>query len=84
MYPGVEGMQASHETIYLTLFIQGRGALRRELTQHLRTRRANRKPKGTKPPSGKGQIVDPVVISGASSPKSKTGPCRAIRKATFL
>ena len=53
----------SHETIYLTLFIQARGALKRELTQHLRTRRANRRPKGARPPSGKGQIVDPVMIS---------------------
>ena len=62
-YPGVEGMQVSHETIYLTLFIQGRGALRRELTQHLRTRRTNRRPQGKRPPSGKGQIVNPVMIS---------------------
>jgi IS30 family transposase len=62
-YPGDEEMQVSHETIYLSLFIQGRGALRRELTHHLRTRRANRRPKGAKPSSGKGQIVDPVMIS---------------------
>ncbi len=62
-YPGDEGMHVSHETIYLTLFIQARGGLKRELTQHLRTRRANRRPKGTKPPSGKGKIVDPVMIS---------------------
>jgi IS30 family transposase len=62
-YPGIEEMQVSHETIYLTLFIHARGGLKRELTQHLRTRRANRRPKGTKPPSGKGQIVDPVMIS---------------------
>ncbi len=62
-YPDVEAMHVSHETIYLTLFIQARGGLKRELAQHLRTRRANRRPKGTKPPSGKGQIVDPVMIS---------------------
>jgi len=62
-YPGDEEMHVSHETIYLTLFIQARGGLKRELTQHLRTRRANRRPKGTRPPSGKGQIVDPVMIS---------------------
>jgi len=62
-YPGIEEMQVSHETIYLTLFIQARGGLKRELTQHLRTRRVNRRPKGTKPPSGKGKIVDPVMIS---------------------
>ena len=62
-YPDDEEMQVSHETIYLTLFIQARGGLKRELTQHLRTRRANRRPKGARPPSGKGQIVDPVMIS---------------------
>jgi len=62
-YPGVEGMHVSHETIYVTLFIQARGGLKRELAQHLRTRRVNRRPKGTKPISGKGRIVDPVMIS---------------------
>ncbi|MCH7845910.1 MAG: IS30 family transposase [Acidobacteria bacterium] len=62
-YPSDEAMHVSHETIYLTLFIQARGGLKRELTQHLRTRRANRRPKGTQPPSGKGRIVDPVMIS---------------------
>ena len=62
-YPGIEEIQVSYETIYLTFFIQARGGLKRELTQHLRSRRANRRPKGTKPPSGKGQIVDPVMIS---------------------
>jgi len=62
-YPDTEAMHVSHETIYLTLFIQARGGLKQELTQHLRTRRANRRPKGAKPPSGKGRIVDPVMIS---------------------
>jgi IS30 family transposase len=62
-YPGDEEMRVSHETIYLTLFIQARGGLKRELTKHLRTHRANRRPKGARPPSGKGQIVDPVMIS---------------------
>jgi len=62
-YSDVEAMHVSHETIYLSLFIQARGGLKRELAQHLRTRRVNRRPKGTKPPSGKGQIVDPVMIS---------------------
>jgi len=62
-YPDDEGMQVSHETIYLSLFIQSRGGLKRELTRHLRTRRVNRRPKGKRPPSGKGQIVDPVMIS---------------------
>ena len=62
-YPENQEMWVSHETIYLTLFIQARGGMKRELTQYLRTRRANRKPKGAQPSSGKGRIVDPVMIS---------------------
>ena len=56
----------SHETIYLTLFIQARGGLKRELTQHLRTRRANRRPKGARPPSGKGPDRRPGHDLGAA------------------
>ena len=62
-YPGVEEMWVSHETIYLSLFVQGRGALRHELTACLRTHRAIRRPVTKRAPTGKGQIVDPVMIS---------------------
>ncbi len=62
-YPDNQEMQVSHETIYLSLFIQGKGALRRELTDCLRTGRAYRRPKTKRAPSGKGKIVDPVMIS---------------------
>jgi len=62
-YPDDEAMRVSHETIYLSLFIQSRGALKRELTQHLRTRRVKRRPKHKKSTTGMGQIVDPVMIS---------------------
>ena len=62
-YPGVEEMRVSHETIYLSLFVQGKGALRHELTQCLRTRRAIRRPATKRAPTGKGQIVEPVMIS---------------------
>ncbi len=62
-YPCDQEMWVSHETIYLSLFIQGKGALRRELTDCLRTGRAYRRPKTKRAPSGKGQIVDPVMIS---------------------
>ncbi len=56
-------MQVSHETIYLTLLIQARGALRRELIAHLRRLRAVRRPKGALSNSrGQGQIVDAVSI----------------------
>ena len=43
-YPDREGMRVSHETIYQSLFIQGRGALRKELWRCLRTGRAVRRP----------------------------------------
>jgi transposase, IS30 family len=45
-YPDRPEMQVSHETIYRSLYVQGRGELRRELTKSLRTGRALRKPRG--------------------------------------
>jgi len=62
-YPSVEEMWVSHETIYLSLFVQGKGALRHELTRCLRTRRAIRRPATKRAPTGKGQIREPVMIS---------------------
>ena len=62
-YPGDPEMWVSHETIYLSLFVQGRGALRHELAQCLRTHRAIRRPRTKRAPTGKGQIREPVMIS---------------------
>ncbi len=62
-YPDNPEMYVSHETIYLSLFVQGKGVLRRELTDCLRTGRAYRRPKVKRAPSGKGQITNPVMIS---------------------
>jgi IS30 family transposase len=45
-YPHDENRQVSHETIYKTLFIQARGALKKELMAHLRQTRAMRQPRG--------------------------------------
>jgi IS30 family transposase len=45
LYPGDDGMRVSHETIYQSLFVQTRGELRRELTEHLRSKRMHRKPR---------------------------------------
>ena len=55
-------MQVSAETIYISLYVQGRGALRKELTQHLRRRRLVRHAK-TVLPSRRGQIPDMINIS---------------------
>ena len=38
-YPSNESMRVSHETIYRSLFIQARGVLKKELIQHLRSKR---------------------------------------------
>ncbi len=61
-YPDNREMRVSHETIYQSLFIQGKGALRHELFQCLRTGRAQRRPQH-RPKSTKGQIRDKVMIS---------------------
>jgi IS30 family transposase len=46
-FPGRAEMRVSHETIYQSLYVQGRGALRRELAASLRTGRALRRPRRT-------------------------------------
>ena len=56
-------MQVSHESIYRTLFVQTRGALRRELTRYLRTGRVLRRPKGVRLPDGRGGRPNTLHIS---------------------
>lgn len=56
-------LQVSHETIYRTLFIQSRGALRKELLAHLRSRQPQRRARGAPGASAaRGQIKDAVSI----------------------
>jgi IS30 family transposase len=64
-YPELAELQVSHETIYRTLYVQSRGALKRELTEHLRTRRRTRRPgSGNRQrTSGAGNLVGMVHIS---------------------
>ncbi len=62
-YPNDENLQVSHETIYKSLFIQARGALKKELLQHLRKTRAMRRSRNkTLKGEGLGQITDTVSI----------------------
>jgi IS30 family transposase len=61
-FPGEPGMQVSPETIYQSLYVQGRGALRRELAACLRTGRALRKPR-RKDGERRGRIAGMVMIS---------------------
>ena len=60
---GDEDKQVSHETIYQSLFIQARGALKKELTAHLRSQRTIRRSKHSRTKGvGQGQIKDIVSI----------------------
>jgi IS30 family transposase len=62
-YPQDETMRVSHETIYLTLFVQARGALKRELLEHLRRAGSIRRPRtAARSNRGQGQILDAVSI----------------------
>jgi IS30 family transposase len=53
-FPDAPEMHVPHESIYRTLFVQSRGALRRELTAYLRTGRVIRRPRGVRLPDGRG------------------------------
>jgi IS30 family transposase len=62
-YSDDETYQVSHETIYRTLFIQARGALKKELLQHLRRTRAMRRSRHhTQKTDNHGRITDAVSI----------------------
>ena len=62
-YPKDEGMRVSHETIYRSLFIQARGVLKKELLDHLRTKRRMRRSQHSRIfKDSRGQIPDAISI----------------------
>ena len=62
-FPYDESMRISHEAIYQALYIQGRGALKRELVACLRTGRALRVPRARTRQRGKGFVTPEIMIS---------------------
>ena len=63
-YPEDENYLVSHEIIYRSLYVQARGALKKELIKHLRTRRSMRHSRhGNRSGEGQGQIKDMISIS---------------------
>ena len=63
MHPQDEANQVSHETIYRSLFVQARGVLKKELVQHLRSKRTIRRSRyATGKGDGRGQIKDMISI----------------------
>ncbi|RDH82329.1 MAG: IS30 family transposase [endosymbiont of Galathealinum brachiosum] len=64
VYPNDENYQVSHETIYRSLYIQARGALKKELLQYLRRARVMRRSRHhTQKTPDHGQITDAISIS---------------------
>jgi len=62
-YPNNESMHVSHETIYRSLFIQARGVLKKELLDHLRSKRRMRRSRhASEHGHSRGQIVDALSI----------------------
>jgi IS30 family transposase len=62
-FPEDETMRISHEAIYQALYVQGRGALRRELTACLRTGRALRVPRARTRKQGRSFVSPEIMIS---------------------
>jgi IS30 family transposase len=62
-FPEDKSMRISHEAIYQALYVQGRGALRRELTACLRTGRALREPRERARGRGKSFVTPELLIS---------------------
>jgi len=63
-YPEDENYRVSHEIIYRSLYVQARGALKKELIKHLRSKRTMRHSRhGNRSGEGQGQIKDMVRIS---------------------
>jgi IS30 family transposase len=62
-YPDDESLRVSHETIYRSLFVQARGALKKELIQHLRSKRRIRRSRHSSIHGhSQGKIVDAISI----------------------
>ncbi len=68
-YPEDETMRVSHETIYLTLFVQARGALKRELLEHLRRAQTQERPqRQARPGTDPRRRLDRRAPSGGGRP----------------
>ena len=62
-FPDDAEMRVSHETIYLSLFVQSRGALRKELTRQLRSGHVSRRPRGHSTYNGQGRLRGILNVS---------------------
>jgi hypothetical protein len=77
-FPDDASMRISHEAIYQALYVQGRGALRRELSACLRTGRALRVPRARTRGRGKQFVTPEVLINPAAGRGRRPGRSRAL------
>ncbi len=81
-FPDDDSMRISHEAIYQSLFIEGRGALKRELVACLRTGRALRVPRGRMRNKPQGGHVSADVVISKRPAEAADAPCLDIGKVT--
>ena len=81
-FPDDPEMRVSHETIYLSLFVQAKGSLRKELTHYLRTRRGQPPPGRSLGDERPGPAARDRQHLANGRPRSTIGPCPATGKAT--
>ena len=62
-FPDEPEMRVSHESTYLSLLVQSRGALRKELTRYLRSGHTTRRPRGHTVMNGQGKLRMEITIT---------------------
>ena len=77
-FPDDPEMRVSHETIYLSLFVQSRGALRKELTRYLRSGHTTRRPRGHTVMNGQGQLRGTLNIRERPAEAERPGRARPL------
>ena len=81
-YPDDESMRVSHETIYRSLFVQARGAFKKELLEHLRSKRRIRRSQHSRIfKDGRGQIPEAISIRERPAEVEDRGPFRVTGRA---
>jgi AraC-like DNA-binding protein len=81
-FPDDGAMRISHGAVYQALYVQGRGALRRELTACLRTGQALRVPRARSRGRGKSHATPEILISQRGRRKRAIGLCRGTGRGT--
>jgi IS30 family transposase len=80
-HPDNPELRVSHETIYASLYLQGKGGLKKELISALRTGRLRRRPRRRGESAKRANVLGSINRSRSGLPKPPTGPFRGIGRA---